>query len=111
MNKKLKPALISGIPLGIVFALPELDYLKASLNYVKLVCCALYGTSGVLAAGIYLRNLSTPPASPYGDGVVVGLLAGSFFSVADTFTRMLMRLSGYSEQTLAYMDAMGTERH
>ena len=91
MNKKLKPALIGGVALGIASALP----------YVDTLCCALWVAGGMLASYLYLKDLSTPPASPYGDGAVVGLLAGSLGGVAAAFTNVLVRLSGYGEKELA----------
>ena len=94
MNKKLKPALIGGVALGIASALPY-------INYVNTIFCALYIAGGVLACYLYLKGLSTPPASPYGAGAVVGLLAGSLGGVAAAFTSALMHLSGYGEEKLA----------
>lgn len=106
MNDKLKPALIGGVALGIASALPY-------LNYVNMICCALYIAGGVLACRLYLKDLSTPPASPYGDGAVVGLLAGIFGGVAAAIANVLMRFTGYGEeeaaQTLAQMEQAGVE--
>lgn len=67
MNSKLKPALIGGVVLGILSAIPF-------VNIVNICCCLWAILGGILASHLYIKN-STTPAGP-GDGAVVGLLAG-----------------------------------
>ncbi|MDQ3743372.1 MAG: hypothetical protein M3444_03215 [Acidobacteriota bacterium] len=64
MNDKLKPALIGGVLLGILSAIPVVDY-----------CCCLWAIAGgVLAASIYIKQ-SPAPVTP-ADGAVLGAIAG-----------------------------------
>lgn len=67
MNDKMKPALIGGVALGILSAIP----LVGALN---ICCCAWAILGGLLAANMYIKSSPTPvrPA----DGAVVGVLAG-----------------------------------
>lgn len=80
MNPKLKSALIGGIALGVVGALP----------YIDNVCCIAYLAGGVLASYLYLREQPPSARAPYGDGAVVGVLAGVFGGVAATLVVMIM---------------------
>ena len=68
MNDKLKPALIGGVVLGILSAIPL-------VGAVNLCCCAWAIVGGVLAANLYIKSSPTPvkPA----DGAVVGAIAGA----------------------------------
>src|ERR671926_349031 len=67
MNDKLKPALIGGVVLGILSAIPF-------VNWVNLCCCAWAIAGGVLAANLYVKQSATPvqPA----EGAMVGGMAG-----------------------------------
>lgn len=67
MNDKLRPAIIGGVVLGILSAIPF-------INWVNLCCCAWAIAGGVLAANMYVKSSATPvqPA----DGAMVGALAG-----------------------------------
>jgi hypothetical protein len=65
MNDKLKPALIGGVILGILSAIPAVDY-----------CCCLWAIiGGVIAANLYIKS-SPSPVAP-GDGAVLGAIAGA----------------------------------
>lgn len=69
MNDKLKPALIGGVILGILSAIPAVDY-----------CCCIWAIiGGIIAANIYIKNSPTPvqPA----DGAVLGAIAGGIGAV------------------------------
>lgn len=70
MPGKLKPALICGSALGFVSAIP---YLGCCLN---LLCCSVAVGGGFLATFLYLRKAPPTPETPYGDGAVLGLIAG-----------------------------------
>jgi hypothetical protein len=64
MNNKLKPALLGGLIVGILSAIPLVQY-----------CCCIWAIGGgVLAAFLYVKSSSVPVRT--GDGAVVGALAG-----------------------------------
>jgi len=61
---KLKPALIGGVVVGLLSAIPVLNY-----------CCCIWAIGGgVLACFLYIKS-SPVPVRP-GDGAMVGALAG-----------------------------------
>lgn len=64
----LKPALIGGILLGILSALPVISAFNC-------VCCAWVIGGGILAANLYVK--SAPTAVKLGSGAGLGLLTGS----------------------------------
>jgi Family of unknown function (DUF5518) len=64
MNDKLKPALIGGVALGILSAIP----------FVSTCCCLWALLGGLLATYLYVKN-SPAPAS-VGDGAMLGAMAG-----------------------------------
>ena len=72
MNNKIKPALIGGVILGLLSAIPF-------VNFVNLCCCAWAILGGLLASYLYVKNSPTP-ASP-GDGAIVGAIAGAIGAV------------------------------
>jgi hypothetical protein len=64
MNNKLKPALLGGLIVGLLSAIPFINY-----------CCCIWGIGGgVLAAYLYIKSSPTPVAM--GEGAMVGGLAG-----------------------------------
>lgn len=64
MNNKLKPALLGGLVVGLLSAIPFINY-----------CCCIWGIGGgVLAAYLYIKSSPTPVST--GDGAMVGGLAG-----------------------------------
>ena len=67
MNDKMKPALIGGVVLGILSAIPF-------VNLPNLCCCAWAIAGGIIAAHLYVKS-SPAPVRP-GDGAVLGVLAG-----------------------------------
>src|SRR5918997_5101787 len=67
MNDKMRPAVIGGVVLGVLSAIPF-------VNMVNMCCCAWAIVGGVLAANMYIKN-STSPVST-GDGAQVGAIAG-----------------------------------
>lgn len=67
MNNKMKPAIIGGIVVGLLSAIPFVNILN--------VCCCLWAIlGGVLASYLYIKASPTPVKA--GDGAVLGLLAG-----------------------------------
>lgn len=64
MNNKLKPALLGGLIVGVLSAIPLINY-----------CCCIWTLGGgVLAAFLYVKSSPTPVK--IGDGAMVGALAG-----------------------------------
>jgi hypothetical protein len=64
MNNKLKPALLGGLIVGLLSAIPILNY-----------CCCIWAIGGGALAGfLYIKSSPTPV--PTGDGAIVGALAG-----------------------------------
>ena len=64
MNNKLKPALLGGLIVGVLSAIPFINY-----------CCCIWTIGGgVLAAFLYVKSSPTPVKM--GDGAMVGGLAG-----------------------------------
>jgi hypothetical protein len=64
MNNKLKPALLGGLIVGVLSAIPIINY-----------CCCIWSIGGgALAAFMYIKSSPTPVKM--GDGAMVGGLAG-----------------------------------
>ena len=64
MNNKLKPALLGGLIVGILSAIPIINY-----------CCCIWSIGGGLLAGfLYIKSSQTPVS--VGDGAMTGALAG-----------------------------------
>src|SRR5215207_2687958 len=64
MNDKLKPALIGGVILGVLSAIPAVNY-----------CCCIWAlVGGLIAANMYIKA-SPNPVTP-ADGAIVGAMAG-----------------------------------
>ena len=89
-NSKLTSALIGGCTFGVAAALP---YLSTS----GVAVCALYIGGGVLSAYLFLRGRPPTPSAPYGDGAVVGLLAGLLGGVAATIVGLVVELAGLGQ--------------
>jgi hypothetical protein len=67
MNNKLKPALIGGVLLGLLSAIPV-------VNLVNVCCCLWALIGGLLASYLYIKNSPVPARA--GDGAILGALAG-----------------------------------
>jgi len=98
----LKSALIGGVALGVISALPV-------LGAVNCLCCAWVIGGGMLAAHLYVKD--SPISVTLGTGVLLGLLAGVIGAVVDTlFTIPLhMALRGsamMSEQLREWSDEL-----
>ena len=64
MNNKLKPALLGGLIVGLLSAIPFINY-----------CCCIWAIGGGALAGfLYIKSSPTPV--PTGDGAIVGALSG-----------------------------------
>jgi hypothetical protein len=64
MNNKLKSALLGGLIVGVLSAIPIINY-----------CCCIWSIGGgALAAYLYIKSSPTPVTM--GDGAIVGGLAG-----------------------------------
>ena len=67
MNNKLKPAIIGGVVVGLLSAIPF-------VNIVNWCCCLWAILGGALAAYLYIKSSPTPVRA--GEGAVLGVLAG-----------------------------------
>lgn len=76
MNDKMRPAVIAGVILGLLSAIPFVG----AVNYC---CCAWAILGGLLATHFYVKG-STVPARP-GDGAIVGAIAGAIGAVIYIF--------------------------
>ena len=72
MNNKLKPAVIGGVALGLLSAIPF-------VNFVNICCCAWAILGGLLASYLYVKNSTTPVNA--GDGAIIGAMAGGIGAV------------------------------
>jgi hypothetical protein len=90
MNDKMKPAIIGGVILGVLSAIPF-------VNIVNVCCCAWALLGGALAVNFYVKS-STRPATT-ADGAVLGLLAGVVGGIVYVILGVPL--------TLAFGNAMG----
>lgn len=67
MNDKIKPALIGGVVLGVLSAIPF-------LNLGNICCCAWAVLGGALAANFYIKSSQTPVS--LGEGALLGVMSG-----------------------------------
>lgn len=97
MNDKIKPALIGGGSLGVANSIPL-------VNLLNCACCALVIGGGVLAAHLYFKD--TPPTAerPFGDGIMLGALAGVFGAIVSTIISIPMTLLGLRLGLMDFMD-------
>lgn len=69
MNNKLKPALLGGLVVGLLSAIPVLQY-----------CCCIWAIGGgLLAAVLYIKSSQVPVGA--GEGAMLGGLAGVFGAI------------------------------
>jgi hypothetical protein len=73
--RKLQPALLAGVAIGVLSALPI-------INVANLCCCAWVLFGGALAA--YLMQQNHPIPITAGDGALVGLMAGIVGAIVAT---------------------------
>jgi hypothetical protein len=71
----LKPALVGGVLLGILSALPLISAFNC-------VCCAWVIGGGILAAHLYVKD--SPQVVTLGKGVALGLLTGIIGAIVDS---------------------------
>lgn len=86
---KLQPALVGGVTIGVISAVPF-------LNLINCFCCAGVLLGGFLAVMIYKNNI-TPGMAPLtsNDAIAVGALAGLFGAViATVLGGMILALFG-----------------
>jgi len=73
---KLKPALLGGILIGIISAIPV-------LNWINCFCCAGIIIGGIVAVHFYNKNLVGHELTS-SDGVTIGLMAGASGALIST---------------------------
>lgn len=80
--KKMRASLISGVVMGIVWAIP-------GLNLINCCCCAGVILGGVLAMYLYQQEFTEAmPAVESSDAVILGIMSG----VTAAFTAMILNL-------------------
>ncbi len=84
-SDKLKPAMIGGVALGFASAIPI-------VNCLNCACCALVIGGGYLAAFLYMKEAPPSAEPPYGDGAVLGLIAGVVGAVTSTIVSIPFQL-------------------
>ena len=85
MPNKVQPALIGGVALGVASAIPI-------LNCLNCACCAIAIGGGFLAAFLYLKDQPPTAEAPYGDGALLGLMAGVIGAVVATVVSIPFQL-------------------
>ena len=91
-NAMLKPALLGGLVMGVLSALP-------GVSLGNCCCCAWLVTGGLVAAYVLQANTFQPITM--GDGALVGLLAGLFGAVVNLVVSVPMNiLTGPFQQQL-----------
>jgi hypothetical protein len=69
MNNKLKPALLGGLVVGVLSAIPVVNY-----------CCCIWAIAGgLLASMLYIKSSQVPVGA--GEGAILGGLAGVFGAI------------------------------
>ena len=74
MQQKVQPALLGGLFMGVLSALPIIGAGNC--------CCCLWVIGGGVVAAYLLQQSQQAPLTP-GDGAIVGLMAGLFGAVVD----------------------------
>jgi hypothetical protein len=91
MNNKLKPALLGGLIVGVLSAIPIVNY-----------CCCIWGLAGgALAAMLYVKASPTPVKM--GEGAMLGGLAGVvgaiiYLVIGVPLAFLVVGASAYEEQ-------------
>jgi hypothetical protein len=81
MSEKLQPALLGGILIGVLSALP----------FVGACCCLWVIAGGVLTTYLLQERITTPVSA--GDASIAGLLAGVFGAFISTLVGQLVTLA------------------
>lgn len=72
MNNKVKSAVIGGVVLGLLSAIPF-------VNWLNFCCCLWAIIGGALASYLYVKNSAVPASA--GDGAILGAMAGAIGAV------------------------------
>ena len=72
MNNKVKAAVIGGVVLGLLSAIPF-------INWLNFCCCLWAILGGMLASHLYIKNSAVPASA--GDGAILGAMAGAIGAV------------------------------
>lgn len=110
---RLKAAAIGGGAAGVASQIP-------GLNLVNCLCCALVVGGGMLAVFLALRNEPATEKVPYGDGALIGVLAGVVTAIVgaivlipiaalfgDPMEQMVRMLEGFEGVPPEVLEAMG----
>jgi hypothetical protein len=96
----IKPALIGGVLIGILSAVPL-------LNMLNCLCCAWVIGGGIFASYLYVKDAPFPVT--LGGGVALGLLTGVIGAVVDTIFSIplyfaMSGMGGFAEQLSELLD-------
>ena len=83
---KTIPVVAGGLFLGVLSGIPV-------INFINCACCALVIGGGILSSYLYMKDY--PPEQPrvqYGDGALLGLLAGLLGAVVSTIIAIPFQL-------------------
>lgn len=72
MNNKVKAAVIGGVVLGLLSAIPF-------VNWLNFCCCLWAILGGMLASHLYIKSSAVPASA--GDGAILGAMAGGIGAV------------------------------
>jgi hypothetical protein len=97
---KLQPALLGGVVIGVLSALPVINLANC--------CCAWILFGGALAA--YLMQQSHPEPIMAGDGAIVGLLAGAIGAVVWVIVSVPITLAMAPFQAAMTRDVLSNAR-
>lgn len=110
---RLKAAAIGGGAAGVASQIP-------GLSFVNCLCCALVVGGGMLAVFLALRNEPATEKTPYGDGALIGALAGVVTAIVgaivlipiaalfgDPMEQTLRMLEGIEGMPPEVLDALG----
>ncbi len=79
---KLRPALLGGLFIGVVSAIPV-------INIINCFCCAGVIGGGILAVHLYNKSLG-PLELQYSEGVIIGLMTGASGALISTIIESLI---------------------
>ena len=99
--KRLKAAAIGGSAAGIASQIPV-------VNFANCLCCALVVGGGMLAVYLAMKDEPATATAPYGDGAMIGVLAGVAAAVVGAIVAIPMTaiFGDPMEQVRSFLEGM-----
>ncbi len=99
--KRLKAAAIGGSAAGIASQIPV-------VNFANCLCCALVVGGGMLAVYLAMKDEPATATAPYGDGAMIGVLAGVAAAVVGAIVAipMVALFGDPMEQVRSFLEGM-----